>query len=41
MKKILQGQSEGIDFWGQSFVADTMGKIITQASSDNAETIHD
>ncbi len=32
-------QSEGIDFWGQSFVADTLGKIITQASSNNAETI--
>ena len=32
-------QSEGIDFWGQSFVTDTMGKIITQASSTDAETI--
>jgi len=33
-------QSEGIAFWGQSFVTDTMGKIITQASSTNAKTIH-
>ena len=26
------GHSEGINFWGQSFVTDTMGKILTQAS---------
>lgn len=32
-------QSKAIDFWGQSFVTDTMGKIIIQASSENAETI--
>ena len=32
-------QSEGIEFWGQSFVTDTMGKIIVQASSTDAETI--
>jgi N-carbamoylputrescine amidase len=32
-------QSSGIDFWGQSFVTDTMGEIIIQASSENAETI--
>ncbi len=34
------GQSEGINFWGKSFVTDTMGKVITQASSEDAETIH-
>ncbi len=32
-------QSEGIDFWGQSFVTDTMGKIIAQASQTEAEII--
>lgn len=32
-------QSEGIAFWGQSFVTDTMGEIVTQASSKNAEII--
>ncbi len=32
-------QSEGINFWGQSFVTDTMGKIIMQASSTNAEIV--
>jgi len=31
--------SAGIDFWGQSFVTDTMGKVITQASSAEVETI--
>ena len=38
-EKDPSNQSSGIDFWGQSFVTDTMGKIITQASSENAETI--
>ena len=33
-------QSEGIKFWGQSFVTDTMGEITKQASSSKAETIH-
>ena len=33
-------QSEGITFWGQSFITDTLGKIIIQASSTEAETIH-
>lgn len=32
-------QSEGIQFWGQSFIADCMGEIIAQASKDNAEII--
>lgn len=32
-------KTAGIDFWGQSFVTDTMGKITTQASSVIAETI--
>jgi N-carbamoylputrescine amidase len=38
-EKDCSKQSAGIDFWGQSFVTDTMGKIITQASSSDAETI--
>jgi N-carbamoylputrescine amidase len=33
-------QSEGINFWGQSFVTDSMGKVVAQASATNAETIH-
>ncbi len=32
-------QSPGIDFWGQSFVTDTMGEIISQASSKSSETV--
>jgi len=32
-------QSEGINFWGQSFVTDSMGQIVAQASSAKAETI--
>ncbi len=32
-------QSAGINFWGQSFITDTMGKIVSQASSDEPETI--
>jgi len=39
-EKDPSNQSAGIDFWGQSFVTDTMGKVITQASSEDAETIH-
>ncbi|MGH1537938.1 MAG: carbon-nitrogen hydrolase [Gammaproteobacteria bacterium] len=32
-------QSKGITFWGQSFVTDTMGKIVAQASPTDAEII--
>ena len=39
LEKDTSNKTAGINFWGQSFVADTMGKIITQASSKNAETI--
>lgn len=39
LEKDTSKKTAGIDFWGQSFVADTMGKIIVQASSKNAETI--
>ncbi|MDH3609638.1 MAG: carbon-nitrogen hydrolase [Gammaproteobacteria bacterium] len=39
LEKDTSNKTAGIDFWGQSFVADTMGKIIAQASSKNAETI--
>jgi N-carbamoylputrescine amidase len=35
----LSKQSSGIDFWGQSFITDTMGKIVVQASSNGPETI--
>ena len=38
-EKDFSGQSNGIHFWGQSFMTDTLGKIIKQASSSNAETI--
>ena len=31
--------TEGITFWGQSFVTDSMGKVVTQASATLAETI--
>ncbi len=33
-------QSDGINFWGQSFITDTLGKIVAQASSSDAETIY-
>ncbi|MEM7400868.1 MAG: carbon-nitrogen hydrolase [Pseudomonadota bacterium] len=33
-------QSEGIQFWGQSFVTDTLGKITNQASTSKPETIY-
>ncbi len=39
LEKDTSNKTVGINFWGQSFVADTMGKIIAQASSKNAETI--
>lgn len=32
-------QSEGIEFWGQSFVTDTMGKVVAQGSSTEVEII--
>ena len=38
-EKDTSGQLKGIDFWGQSFITDTFGKIIEQASSSNAETV--
>lgn len=39
-EKDLSGTTGGIDFWGQSFVADAFGKIVTQAPADIAETLH-
>lgn len=33
------GNSEGISFWGQSFVADAFGKITAQASAERPETL--
>ncbi len=36
----LSKQTSGIEFWGQSFITDTMGKIISQASSNKPETIY-
>ena len=39
-EKDPSGQTKGINFWGQSFATDTMGKIIKQASSSKAETIY-
>ncbi len=38
-EKDPSGQSKGIDFWGQSFITDTLGKVIKQASPSNAETV--
>ena len=32
-------KSAGIEFWGQSFIADPQGKIIAQASADKEEII--
>ena len=32
--------TKGINFWGQSFVSDSFGKIIVQASCDEVETLH-
>lgn len=32
-------QTKGITFWGQSFVTDSMGTIVTQASATDAEVI--
>lgn len=32
-------QTKGITFWGQSFVTDSMGKIIAQASASDVETV--
>ena len=30
---------EGIEFWGQSFIAGTYGEILAQASADKEETL--
>ena len=35
----LSNQTSGIDFWGQSFITDTMGTIVRQASLSQPETI--
>jgi N-carbamoylputrescine amidase len=32
-------ENEGIDFWGQSFLADPDGKVVAQASADREETL--
>ena len=32
-------QTDGIQFWGSSFICDAMGKIIAQCSPDNDETL--
>ncbi len=39
-EKDLSGNTKGIDFWGQSFTTDTLGKITSQASASNAETLY-
>ncbi|NNG27993.1 MAG: acyltransferase, partial [Ignavibacteriaceae bacterium] len=31
--------SDGIEFWGQSFIADPQGKILSKASADKEEII--
>lgn len=33
------GEGAGIEFWGQSFVADPMGRILAQAAPDREETL--
>ena len=33
------GNTKGINFWGQSFITDAFGKIVTQCSANSAETI--
>lgn len=33
-------QTKGIAFWGQSFVTDSMGKIVAQASASEMEIVH-
>lgn len=38
-EKDSSNQSQGIQFWGQSFISDTMGKIIAQASTSNTEIL--
>lgn len=38
-EKDSSNQSQGIQFWGQSFISDTMGKIIVQASTSNTEIL--
>src|SRR6187399_3239169 len=35
----VKGAGEGIEFWGQSFVADPSGQIMTKASSSDEEII--
>lgn len=39
-EKDLSGTTGGIDFWGQSFLADAFGKIIAQGPADVAKTLH-
>ena len=39
-EKDPSNKTKGINFWGQSFAADTLGKITTQASTSNAEIIY-
>ncbi len=38
-EKDPSAQSEGIEFWGQSFVTDTMGQITAQGSSSDTEIV--
>ncbi|MEE8482285.1 MAG: nitrilase-related carbon-nitrogen hydrolase, partial [Acidiferrobacterales bacterium] len=33
------GQTPGIDFWGNSFIAGPQGEVLAGASADNAETL--
>lgn len=33
------GQTPGIDFWGNSFIAGPQGEVLASASADNAETL--
>lgn len=38
-EKDLSGNSKGINFWGQSFVCDAMGRVTHQASAEDAQTL--
>jgi len=38
-EKDPSAQTEGINFWGQSFITDTMGKVLSQGTSSQAELV--
>ena len=39
-EKLAEGEGQGIEFWGSSFVCDPFGAVIAEASTDKEETIH-